>query len=86
MAKKPTCEELEQRVKEFEVGAFERKQAEEVLRKKERFYEGILNDMITFVAVLDLSGDVIFVNNTPLTVGGIELEEIRGKKFFDAFW
>jgi PAS domain S-box-containing protein len=63
-----------------------RKQAEEALRKKERFHEGILNDMITFVAVLDPSGDVIFVNNTPLTVGGIKLEEIRGKKFFDAFW
>ena len=64
----------------------DRKQAEEALREKERFHEGILNDMITFVAVLDSGGDVIFVNNTPLTVGGIELEDIIGKKFFDGFW
>ncbi|MBW1768791.1 MAG: PAS domain S-box protein, partial [Deltaproteobacteria bacterium] len=63
-----------------------RKEAEEALREKERFHEGILNDMITFVAVLDPSGDVIFVNNTPLTVGGIKLEDIKGKKFFDGFW
>jgi len=62
------------------------KQATQALLEKERFQEGLLNDMITFVAVLDPSGDVIFVNNTPLTVGGIKLEDIRGKKFFDAFW
>ena len=64
----------------------EQKQATQALREKERFREGLLNDMITFVAVLDPSGNVIFVNNTPLTVGGIKLEDIRGKKFFDAFW
>ena len=64
----------------------EQKQATQALREKERFHEGLLNDMITFVAVLDPSGDVIFVNNTPLTVGGIKLEDIRGKKFFDALW
>jgi PAS domain S-box-containing protein len=64
----------------------EQKQATQALREKERFHEELLNDMITFVAVLEPSGDVIFVNNTPLTVGGINLEDIRGKKFFDAFW
>ena len=62
------------------------KEAEQTLREKERFHEGLLNDMITFVAVLDPGGDVIFVNNTPLKVGGIKLEDIIGKKFFDAFW
>ena len=64
----------------------EQKEAEQALNEKEQFHEGLLNDMITFVAVLDPSGDVIFVNNTPLTVGGIKLEDIIGKKFFDAFW
>ena len=64
----------------------EQKQATQALREKERFGEGLLDDMITFVAVLDPSGNVIFVNNTPLTVGGIKLEDIRGKKFFDAIW
>ena len=34
MAKKPTYEELEQRVKELEKGAIERKQPEESLVKK----------------------------------------------------
>ena len=64
----------------------EQKEAKQALYEKERFHEGLLNDMITFVAVLDPSGDIIFVNNTPLSVGGIKLEDIIGKKFFDAFW
>ena len=64
----------------------EQKEAKQALYKKERFHEGLLNDMITFVAVLDPSGDIIFVNNTPLSVGGIKLEDIIGKKFFDTFW
>ncbi|NIA13619.1 MAG: PAS domain S-box protein [Nitrospiraceae bacterium] len=64
----------------------ERKRAEEALRENERFREGILNDMTTFVGVLDPSGGLIFVNNTPLAVAGIELADVSGKKFFEAFW
>ena len=55
-------------------------------RLKERFQEKVLNDMLTFVAVLDPNGEVIFVNNTPLKVGGLELEDVIEKKFFDAPW
>jgi len=41
MAKKPTYEELEQRVKELENEAFERKQAEEALRESEEKYRDL---------------------------------------------
>jgi PAS domain S-box-containing protein len=54
--------------------------------KSEHFYKALLDDMVTFVAVLDLSGNIIFVNNTPLIVAGITLEEIKGTKFWDAAW
>lgn len=64
----------------------ERKQAEKALREKEQFHKALLDDMITFVAVLDPNGNIIFVNNTPLVVSGIDLEDVKGKKFFDAFW
>ena len=41
MAKKPTCEELERRVKELKNEAFARKQAEEALRESEEKYRNL---------------------------------------------
>lgn len=64
----------------------ERKQAEEALRESEKFFSGTLNDMLTFVAVLEPDGKVIFVNNTPLDMAGITLNDVKGKMFYDAFW
>jgi len=64
----------------------ERKQAEEMLQESEKFFSGTLNDMLTFVAVLEPDGKVIFVNNTPLDVAGITLDDVKGKMFYDAFW
>jgi len=64
----------------------ERKQAEEMLQESEKFFSGTLNDMLTFVAVLEPDGKVIFVNNTPLDVAGITLDDVKGKLFYDAFW
>ncbi len=46
----------------------------------------LLDDMITFVAVLDKSGTIIFVNNTPLKAVGMTLDSLTGKKFWDAAW
>lgn len=56
------------------------------LQKKKQFQEQLLNAMSTFVAVLKPDGEVIFVNNTLLKVGGLKMEDIIGKKFFDAPW
>ncbi|MDQ7061017.1 MAG: ATP-binding protein [Sulfurimonas sp.] len=50
------------------------------------FFEALLDDMITFVAVLDKSGTILFVNNTPLKAVGVSLAELQGKKFWDAAW
>jgi len=64
----------------------ERKRAEEALRERELFFSGTLNDMLTFVAVLEPGGDIIFVNNTPLKIAGMNLEDIIGEKFYDTYW
>ena len=64
----------------------QRKQTEKKLKERERFFSGVLNDMLTFVAVLRPDGEIIFVNNTTLDLIGSELENVRGKKFYDLYW
>jgi len=66
--------------------ALDRSRAEKALRESEEFFSGTLNDMLGFVAVLEPAGKVIFVNNTPLDVAGITLDDVKGKMFYDAFW
>jgi len=64
----------------------ERKQAEEAIREKEHFFTSILDEMITFLAVLKPDGEIVFVNNAPLKVIGKSLEQVRGMKFYDMDW
>jgi two-component system, cell cycle sensor histidine kinase and response regulator CckA len=61
-------------------------QSKKMLKEKENFQQKLLDDMLTFVAVLDLEGKIIFVNNTPLTHGGLKHEDIIGSKYCDAPW
>jgi PAS domain S-box-containing protein len=62
------------------------KLAEESLRERERLYNSTLNDMLTFVAVLNPDGEIIFVNNTPLNVIGRALDEVKGMKIYNVEW
>ncbi len=77
---------LRRRITELETSTTERKQAEETLRDSEQFFSGTLNDMLTFVAVLEPDGKVIFANDTPLNAAGIKLEDVIGKMFYDTYW
>ena len=56
------------------------------LRKTEMFFKNVLNDMLTFIAILHPNGEIIFINNTLLIAYGIKLENLTGKKIYDAFW
>ena len=61
--------------------------AVEVLdHQNSEFYKSLLDDMITFVAVLDPDGNIQFVNNTSLKLAGITLEEVEGTKLWNAYW
>jgi PAS domain S-box-containing protein len=57
----------------------------EGVNRYEFFFE-LLNDMVTFVGVLEPDGTVVFVNNTPLKLTGLRLEDVKGKKFYDTYW
>ena len=46
----------------------------------------LLDDMHTFVALLDLEGNILFVNNLPLQISELKLDDIRGQHFSNASW
>ncbi len=48
--------------------------------------EALFNDMQTMAGILKPDGSVIFVNNTPLKLNDIGLEDVAGKKLWDCPW
>lgn len=63
------------------------KHIEKDLLQRESFLSGTLNDMHTYVAVLNPTGEVLFINNTPLKLCGINAKDVKGKLFHEtAFW
>jgi len=78
--------ELRRTIAELKKLQIEHNGMEEALRERERFFFGTLNDKITFAAVLDFSGKVIFVNNIALSVSGVKQEDVIGKMFYDTCW
>jgi len=63
-----------------------RKRAEEALEQSRRFFSGTLNNLLTFIGVLEPNGKVIFANNTPLEAAGIESKDVIGRIFYDTYW
>ncbi len=64
----------------------ENKKTESYLLERRNFLTGVLDDMQTFVAVLEPDGRVVFVNNTPLALINTTLEEVQGAMFQDLQW
>ena len=53
---------------------------------RENFFSGVLNDLHLFVAVLKPTGEIIFINNTPLEIIGEKLEDLVGVPFYETQW
>jgi len=47
---------------------------------------GILDDMYTFVALIDTKGKILFVNNTPLAISNLSFKDVYQQHFADALW
>jgi len=79
MAKKPTYEELEQKVRDLQKEAAKRKKVEGALRKSTRRL-GILIDFVPYpIEILTVDGRVYYLNHAFTEMFGWTLEELKGK-------
>ena len=77
MARKPTYDELEQRVKELEKEALEHKRVEEVLRESEEKYSKLVENSLTGIYI-DQDEKIVFANNRFADIYRYPREELIG--------
>jgi two-component system cell cycle sensor histidine kinase/response regulator CckA len=83
MKKKLTYEELENRVRELEKEALERKRAEEVCRESEEKCRTLINASHDMIFKVDLEGAFLFANEAFEDILGYSFEEIVKINGFD---
>jgi len=76
MTKKPTYEELEQRIKELENEAAKHRQAEEALHETEHKYQHLTESLLDIVYEFDREGKFTYVNEAGTHMFGYSKEEI----------
>ena len=80
MVKKPSYEELEQRIKELERAESGRKWAEKALRESEGKYHAYLEHANDGISVVH-KGKLTFVNSRLAEIMGFKVDELEGKDF-----
>jgi PAS domain S-box-containing protein len=80
MAKKPTYEQLEQRVKELEQAAFERRRADEALPAIEEQWHSLVDNAPCIIIIVDCDGIIQYINHA---VTGLEPEKVVGTSHYD---
>jgi len=83
MSPKPTCEELEQRVKGLEDEAVKRKQAEEALRESEQKYRTLVETNPYGIQEIDAIGIITYTNSTYQKMLGYTKEELSGESILN---
>jgi diguanylate cyclase (GGDEF)-like protein/PAS domain S-box-containing protein len=64
----------------------DRKQIEEVIRESNLRFNKILDNLFSYVALLDVNGIVQEINKAPLDRGGYRRQDVIGQYFYDAPW
>jgi len=64
----------------------ERQAAERALRDSEQRLQDVLDNLFAFVGILELDGVLVWANLAPLEAAGLTLDDVRGKRFDEAYW
>jgi len=64
----------------------EKKQLYEKTQTAQHRLQALFDDMTTMVAILDISGRVTLVNNTPLLANDMTQDEVIGRPLWDCAW
>ena len=83
MPEKPTYEELEQRVKELEKEAVERKRAEEALKREKERAKEYLHIAGVMLASVDADENITLINKKGCEILGYNERELIGRNWFD---
>jgi PAS domain S-box-containing protein len=83
MAKKPSHEELEQRLKKLEKEIVELKQSEEELRKSEESYRYLVENASDIIYKTDAMGHFTFFNPISAKTTGYSQEDLYGRHYLD---
>ena len=79
MAKKPTYEQLEQRIKEIEKTSFEHQKAEQPLQEFEQEKELILNSLVEHVIYQDTEMRILWANRAACESANLTREQLLGR-------
>ncbi len=82
MSKKPTYEELEQRLQESEQARIEFNKVEKKLREREKKYREVVNGLPVMICSFLPGGEITFVNKTFCNHFDKSFEELNGTSFF----
>jgi PAS domain S-box-containing protein len=85
MQKKPTYEELVQRVKESEKEAIRRKKAEEALKKSQRYTRELIEVTLDPLVTISSEGKITDVNSATEAVTGYPRDKLIGTRFLEYF-
>ena len=83
MPKKPTYEELEQKVKELEKELIEHKRLNEALRESKQRFQEFIENISDWIWEVDREGVYTYSNRKVIELLGYEPEEVIGKTPFD---
>jgi PAS domain S-box-containing protein len=86
MTRKPTYEELEQRVKELEKEAYKRKQAEVALLESEKRFSTLIQRIQAAVVVHRADTSIAMSNRSAQILLGLTEDQMLGKTTIDSAW
>ncbi len=86
MGQKPTYDELQQKIKELEQEAFERKLMEEALRESEKKHRILFETMAQGVVYQNAEGNIISANPAAERILGLSFDQMTGRTSRDSRW